>query len=285
MKALHSITFLSDFGTSGGYVAACEATMARLCPQARVFHITHEVAVGDIPAAALVLARVAPLYPVSVHMAVVDPGVGTTRSPLAAVTGRGDLLVGPDNGLLADAAEALGGAVAVWALDMTAVRTRAGLLPEGASSTFHGRDLFAPASALLASGADPRSLGRPLDPAGLVRLASGPVERTEDGVSAPVIEIDRFGNVGLGVEFEAIRLERIALGAEFLVGVAGEGTPEWTARMVQTYADLSPGELGLIRDSWGQAALALNAASAAELLGVRQGVMVTLTPAHTPGRS
>jgi S-adenosylmethionine hydrolase len=95
-----------------------------------------------------------------------------------------------------------------------------------------------------------------------------------------VIEVDRFGNVGLGVEFARVPAGSDESGAAFLVGVAGEGAPEWTARMVQTYGDLAAGELGLIRDSWGQAALALNGASAAELLGVKRGVMVTLTPAQ-----
>ena len=112
MKSLHNITFLSDFGWCGGYVAACEATMVRVCPQARVLHVSHEVPVGDVAAEPLVLARVAPLCPEAVHLAVVDPGVGTARRPVALATARGDLLVGPDNGLLIDAAEALGGLTA-----------------------------------------------------------------------------------------------------------------------------------------------------------------------------
>ena len=280
VNALHIITFLSDFGTGGGYVAACEATMVRLCPETRVFHISHDVPVGDVAAASLVLARVAPLYPPSVHLAVVDPGVGTTRRPLALATDRGDILVGPDNGLLIAAATALGGSTAAWALDIGEVRARTGLPPESVSSTFHGRDLFSPASALFASGADPGSLGRPLDLAGLVDIAPIHAESTDEGVSAPVIEVDRFGNVGLGVQFALMPHAGDGLGGAFVVAVAGEGAPEWTARLVQTYGDLAAGELGLIRDSWGQAALALNGASAAELLGVRRGVMVTLTPAQ-----
>jgi hypothetical protein len=254
--------------------------MVRLCRQVRVSHISHEVPVGDVAAASLVLARVTPLFPQSVHLAVVDPGVGTARRPLALATGRGDILVGPDNGLLIAAAAALGGLTGGWALDIGEVRARAGLPRESMSSTFHGRDLFSPASALLASGADPGSLGRSLDLTELIRLAPVLAKRTDEGVSAPVIEVDRFGNVGLGVEFALIPDAGDGMSAVFLVGVAGEGAPEWTARMVQTYGDLSAGELGLIRDSWGQAALALNGASAAECLGVRRGVVVTLTPAQ-----
>ena len=283
MKSLHSITFLSDFGTGGGYVAACEATMVRVCPQARVFHISHDVPVGDVAAASLVLARVAPLFPESVHLAVVDPGVGTTRRPLALATRPGR---------------------SVWWVPTTACSsmprrrlerlrrrlgarhregpgTYAGLPLEGVSSTFHGRDLFAPASALLASGADPRTLGRPLGPP--TSCGSSPVaaKRTAEGVSAPVIEIDRFGNVGLGVEFA----HHPGWGRHVWRPVPGRGRRRRRAGMdgpdgANIWRSAPRGELGLIRDSWGQAALALNGASAAEFLGVRRGVMVTLTPAQ-----
>jgi S-adenosylmethionine hydrolase len=278
MKALDKITFLSDFGWSGGYAAACEATIARISPNARVFHVSHDVPVGDVAAGALVLARVSPLYPEAVHLAVVDPGVGTSRRPLALSTARGDLLVGPDNGLLIDAGAALGGLVAGWDLDMGKIRSNAGLPPERVSTTFHGRDLFAPASALLAAGVDPLSLGSPLDLVSLVRLAPAPGQTADGRISTPVIEIDRFGNVGLGLPFADLP-EGAGTETEFLVEVRGDGTPEWSARVAQTYGDLAAGELGLIRDSWGQAALALNGASAAEFLGVRRGVVVTLTPA------
>lgn len=284
MKSLLMITFLTDFGWCGGYVAACEATIARVNPSARVLHVSHEVPVGDVAAGALVLARVAPLCPEAVHLGVVDPGVGTARRPVALSAARGDLLVGPDNGLLIDAAEALGGLAQAWALDVERVRNRAALPMEGVSTTFHGRDLFAPASALLAAGVDPASLGRPVvDLASLVRLAPSPAQEIGGRVSAPVIEIDRFGNVGLGLPFAELPAGE-GPNAEFLVEVAGDGLPEWSARVVTTYGELFPGELGLIRDSWGQAALALNGASASEFLGVRRGVMVTLTPT-TGGRA
>ena len=278
MKSLDTVTFLSDFGWCGGYVAACEATIVRISWNARVFHVSHDVPVGDVAAAALVLARVAPLYPEAVHLAVVDPGVGTTRRPLALSTARGHFLVGPDNGLLLDAGTGLGGLVAGWALDIGKVRSNAGLHPKRVSTTFHGRDLFAPASALLAAGVDPASMGQPIDLATLVRLAPMPAQAADGGISTPVIEVDRFGNVGLGLPFTELPH---GAGAEskFVIEVVGDGTPEWTARVVQTYGDLAAGELGLVRDSWDQAALALNGASAAEFLGVRRGVMVTLKPA------
>ena len=276
MKALEKVTFISDFGSCGGYVAACEAMVARISPNARMFHISHDVPVGDVAAAALVLARVAPLYPEAVHLAVVDPGVGTSRRAITLGTARGDFLAGPDNGLLLDAAAALGGVVGAWGLDMATVRSLAGLPPERVSTTFHGRDLFAPASALLAVGVDPQSLGGPIDPTTLVRLAPALSRAVDGGILTPVIEIDCFGNVGMGLPFADLPF---GTETEFVVEVVGNGAPEWTARVIQTYADLAPGELGLIRDSWGQAALALNGASAAEFLAVRRGIKVKLTPA------
>ncbi len=281
MKALDMITFMTDFGWCGGYVAACEATIARVRPSVRVLHVSHDVPIGDVAAGALVLARVAPLCPEAVHLAVIDPGVGTARRPIALSAARGDFLVGPDNGLLVDAAEALGGLTGAWALDVGEVRTQAGLPPDRVSTTFHGRDLFAPASALLAAGADPDSLGQPVDAASLVRPVVIAVEKTKTGVAAPIIEVDRFGNVALALPFADLPSGE----SEYLVGVAGDGPPEWSARVARTYGDLLSGELGLIRDSWGQTALALNGASASELLGVGRGLIVTLTPSLRPGDS
>jgi S-adenosylmethionine hydrolase len=295
MQSPGIVTFLTDFGWAGGYVAACEATMLRILPDLRVLHISHEVPNGDVGSAALVLARVAPLGPEAVHLAVVDPGVGTFRRPLALSTARGDILVGPDNGLLLPAADALGGVVAAWALDIDAVRRRAALPVGEVSNTFHGRDVFSPAAALLATGRDPSALGTVLDPVSLARPAvpsprrskagngvegddlSGASDDDATGEAAVVIEVDRFGNVGLDRSFAELRVpERSA--PSFLVEILGEGAPEWIAGVVRTYGDLAPGELGLIRDSWGQAALTLNGASAAELLGLKIGAALRLTP-------
>lgn len=270
------VTFLSDFGVRGGYVAACEAVMAALTPAARVLHLSHEVGMGDVREGSLILARVAPLGPVAVHLAVVDPGVGTSRRALAVQAERGDFLVGPDNGLLTPAITALGGAAAAWSLDPERVRRHAGLPPGGASRTFHGRDLFSPATALLAQGLPGSLLGEPIEAEGLVRLAPPVVERTSEGViRAEVLEIDRFGNIALGLAVEGLAEPD----QDLCVQVEGEPDSGWRARRVYTYADLEPGELGLLEDSWGQASLSLNGASAAELLAARRRAFISLAPA------
>jgi len=273
MNGFDIITFLSDFGWSGGYVASCEAAVTRLQPHARVMHISHEVAVGDVAAGALILQRVAPLYPPAVHLAVIDPGVGTERLPLAVTTARGDALVGPDNGLLLPAADVLGGLTGAWMLTPERVLIRAGLSGGRVSATFHGRDIFAPVAALLSSAVDPAQYGAPMDPAALVRLPPAISQLTPQGALAEVIEIDRFGNVGLALRFE----DFVPGDGRLSVDVEGEDLPEWSARVVQTYGDLGAGELGVFCDSWGQVALALNAASAAQLLSVERGMMVRLT--------
>ena len=281
MSGLGIITFISDTGWGGGYAAVCEAIVARLNPDARVFHISHEVPAGDIAAGALTLGRIAPLYPPGVHVAIVDPGVGTGRRPLALCTPRGDMLVGPDNGVLIPAAEALGGVTAAWALDPPRVRARAGLPAGAISSTFHGRDVFAPTATLLAALTDPASIATPLDPSTLVRLPEPFAETTPNGATAEVIEVDRFGNIGLALQYEALT----PLASEYLIEVVGEEEPEWNARVVRTYGDLRPGELGVFRDSWGQVAVALNSASAAQLLSVDKGMRVRLTTIPSPPKT
>jgi S-adenosylmethionine hydrolase len=235
--------------------------------------VGHAVGLGEVGDGARLLTRVAPLGPVAVHLAVIDPGVGTSRRPLLLRTRRGDCLVGPDNGLLVPAAAALGGVEEAWELDPPRVRGRAGLRP-GVSRTFHGRDVFAPAAALVARGEDPASLGDPAEPLSLVMptepllLVEPTVVRTE------VIEVDGFGNVGLSLPMSALPF----VGGDLSVEVEeAETEPPWRARRVATFAELEPGVLGIMGDSWGQASLILNGASAAELLGAAPGDVVRLT--------
>jgi S-adenosylmethionine hydrolase len=269
------ITFLSDFGWDGGYVAACEAIMASVLPQARVIHMSHEIDAGDIAGGSLVLRRVAPLCPPAVHVAIVDPGVGTNRRALAIGTGRGDFLMGPDNGLLPPATEVLGGLVSAWSLDAARVRTRAAVATVPLSATFHGRDLFAPAAALLARGDDPADLATAVDPTTLMRLAPPVWQPLPGGIVAEAVEVDRFGNVELAVPFDELDASHQVLSVE----VVGEDAPATRARVVETYAELPPGVLGILRDSWGYVALAVNGASAAQLLTLEQGMMVRLSAA------
>ncbi|MCW6010981.1 SAM-dependent chlorinase/fluorinase [Micromonospora sp. CPCC 205371] len=252
------ISFTTDYGLSDGFVAACHGVVARLAPQVRVIDVTHSVAPGDVPRGAAVLAQTVPHLPQAVHVAVVDPGVGTARRGIAAST-PGGLLVGPDNGLLPWAADALGG------LDAVVELANPEWFAPDVSRTFHGRDVFAPVAARLARGAPLTDAGPPVDAAGLVRLPD-PVVAVGDGwLEAEVLTIDRFGNVQLAAPGEALD----GLGPALRVG---------GVRAVRggTFAEASPGGLIVYSDSAGRAAVAVNGGRAAVVLSVTPGDVVRI---------
>lgn len=256
------------------------SVLRRLAPEAAVVDLVHQVAPHDVRAGALALRRAAPWLAPGVAVAVVDPGVGTTRRavvllPRGTSEGPGRLLlVGPDNGLLLPAADALGGvdgAVALPPAEYPAVPALGG--PGGgegvAGPTFDGRDVFAPAAAALAMGADPGGLGTWVDPSTLVPGPSLGSRAVEGGLLVEVLWVDRFGNVELGLD--PAELEGTGERVEVDLG----GNP-MTARRVRAFADLAPGELGLLTDASGLAALVLDRRSAASHLGLapRDDVLV-----------
>src|SRR3954452_15883389 len=160
------VTFLSDYGLTDDFVGVCHAVIARIAPEARVIDLTHGIPRHDVRTGALTLARALPYAPAGVHLAVVDPEVGTERRAVAIRCGdEGRVLVGPDNGLLMPAAAALGGAVE--AVDIARSPHRL----EPVAATFHGRDVFAPVAGHLATGAELAGAG---DPLGVDELATLP---------------------------------------------------------------------------------------------------------------
>ncbi|HYV02229.1 MAG TPA: SAM-dependent chlorinase/fluorinase, partial [Actinomycetota bacterium] len=185
------IAFLSDYGLEDEFVGICHAVMARLAPRASVIDLTHAIPPHDVLRGALVLARSVAYLPTdAVLLAVVDPGVGTERRPIAVETVReGRLLVGPDNGLLSLAWDEAGGVA-------RAVEIRSpDVVLEPVSTTFHGRDVFSPAAAAVASGWPLERLGPAIDPSGL-EVVRVPEPTVEDGrVDAEVLSVDRFGNL------------------------------------------------------------------------------------------
>ncbi|WP_432836308.1 SAM hydrolase/SAM-dependent halogenase family protein [Dactylosporangium sp. CA-092794] len=261
------ISFTTDYGLSDGFVAACHGAIARLAPQARVLDVTHLIPPGDVRRAAAVLAQTVPSLPQSVHLAVVDPGVGTSRRPIALRTADGSLLVGPDNGLLLPAADALGGpTVAVHLTNRTWFADRV-------SHTFHGRDIFAPVAARLWSGADLREAGADIDDP--VRLPAPLVSRSEGTLTAEVLTIDHFGNV------------QLAATADLLADTPRElqvnGEP---ATRTTTFAEAPEGTLVVLADSAGHVAVAVNGGNAATRLAAAPGTPITLTwPSPTPHRT
>ncbi|MEV0397110.1 SAM hydrolase/SAM-dependent halogenase family protein [Polymorphospora rubra] len=252
------ISLTTDFGLSDGFVAACHGVIAGLAPTVRVIDITHLVDPGDIVRGAAVLSQTVPYLPPAVHVAVVDPGVGTARRAVAVQTPAG-LLVGPDNGLLPWAADALGGPTGAVEL------SNSDWFATDASRTFHGRDVFAPVAARLATGAPFAQAGPAIDPAGLIRLPEPVVSAGEGWLESQVLTIDRYGNVQLAAPGSALD----ALGSPLRVG---------GVRAVRggTFGDTSPGGLVVYVDSAGRAAVAVNGGRAAGVLAVRPGDVVRL---------
>jgi S-adenosylmethionine hydrolase len=262
------ITFLTDFGLQDDFVGTCHGVMKRIAPDADVIDITHGIEPQQVLQGALVLAGTLPYMPEGVHLAVVDPTVGTDRKALALRGADGRLYVGPDNGLLVPAAERLGGVAGAWELENPAYRL------EPVSRTFHGRDLFAPAAAHLAAGVDPAELGPALDPSLLVRL-DVPAPETGDGfVRAHVLIVDRFGNIQLNLTTEDLSRAGMEPGTRVEVEV---GLQRFYASAARTFADVRVGDIVLYEDSYGNVALAINAGNAAEILAARPGDAVGIT--------
>jgi S-adenosylmethionine hydrolase len=271
------IGFLTDFGLDSA-AATCRGVMLGICRDAQIVDICHTVRKYAIRDGAYLLRASLPYLPVGVHVGVIDPGVGTDRRPIAVLPGRGDVLVGPDNGLLVPPADALGGIRAARALD-----NRSLWLSAAASSTFHGRDIFAPVAARLAAGEVKfEEVGSEIDPADLARLPT-PVVRAGDGVlQTAVTYIDSFGNVRLGggaAELAAALGEPTdgqALRVEFS-GDGGRTAVTEETRFARTFGDAPLGTSLLYVDSSGNLALADNQGNAAARLGVvvDQGVRVS----------
>jgi hypothetical protein len=266
------ITFLSDYGSDDEFAGVCRAVIARIAPEARVIDLTHGITPHDVAEGAAVLASSLAYAPAGVHLAVVDPGVGSERRAVAVRVALEDsVLVGPDNGLLEPAAEMLGGAVETVDISLTPVR-----LP-GESATFHGRDLFAPVAAHLALGAPLAELGEPFASCDLVALEGPPAaQATGSGLRAAVSRVDRFGNLALA----AGAADAAAAGIRPGSAVRVEG-PKAKAEAVfcRAFADVPEGALLVHIDSSGALALAVNRGSAAERLGAGAGAQLELAVA------
>jgi S-adenosyl-L-methionine hydrolase (adenosine-forming) len=256
-----TITFLSDFGLQDDFVGTCHGVMARIAPEARVIDVTHGVAPQAVLQGALVLANATPYLPVGVHLAVVDPDVGGNRRAVAVRTRDGRTFVGPDNGLLLLAADALG---LESAHELSDPRYR---LPQ-VSHTFHARDIFAPAAAHLAAGVPVGELGPPVDPGSLVRLAVPEPEVGRTQISASVLVVDRFGNVSTNARRSHLDALGVAPGGRFEIRLALD---RYYALYAETFADAGPGELLLYEDSYGLVTLAIARGDAAKLTGVSTG--------------
>ncbi len=255
------ISLLSDFGMRDPSAAIMRGVVLGIVPDARILDISHEVHKFAIRDGALLLWCALPYLPVGFHVGVVDPGVGTERLPIAIQTARGDVLVGPDNGLLPGAAARLGGIRAAHVLEAGAYR-----LPV-VSTSFHGRDIFAPAAAHLARGVAIGDLGRALDPAALVPSPIAEPDIRDGELRSSVVYVDTFGNVkvaGLRADLEAA-IGPVAPGDRLHVMV-GDVRIETTWQA--TFGEVAAGEALVYEDSYGRLCLAASKADAAAIHGI-----------------
>ncbi len=261
------ITFLSDFGLEDDFVGTCHGVIKRIAPEVDVIDITHGIEAQSILQGAIVLANTLPYMPEGVHLAVVDPDVGTPRRALAIRTGDGRLLVGPDNGLLIPATERVDGIEAAYEI----TNRRYALDP--VSATFHGRDVFSPAAAHLALGLDPAVLGSPVPVEELVRLEIPQPEIGERRIRATCLYVDRFGNIKLNLDAGQVEPLGIVPGRQVEVELAMD---RFYALAARTFAEARPGEIIVYEDAYRNITLAISRGNAAETFGVRAGSEVRL---------
>lgn len=263
------ITLTTDIGWA--YAAQMKAVILRRVPAARFVDIAHEVGSHRVMEGAFLMRYCAPHFPPgSIHVGIVDPGVGGPRQPLAIACADGSTLVGPDNGLLSPLAEALGGP--------RAYRLRPETVADGqrVSATFEGRDLFAPAAALLASGIPADALGDPTT-AMEFRLPEPNVD--PGGGEVAVLHIDPFGNIITNLTAEKFESSVATRGEQVTLHV---GDRHFRAPVVRAYTDLAEGALGVLISSFGLVEVAVHLGRADKVLGARVGTRIVL--ASTRGR-
>ncbi|MCH8206579.1 MAG: SAM-dependent chlorinase/fluorinase [Chloroflexi bacterium] len=275
------ITLTSDFGSRDGYVAAMKGVILGICPDAIVVDVSHELPPHDVPHAAFVLGTAFPFFPSNtVHLAVVDPGVGTDRRPILLITPAG-AFVAPDNGLLTYALTAHGIRIPGSAdpddgAELAESRRSEAGVPDGCaayvldrdrhwlkptSDTFHGRDIFAPVAAHLATGVRPEDLGTPTPTVQCLAIPQA-VERG-DIIEGRIIHVDRFGNLVSNI--------RLAGASPVAVGIAGTRIPG----LSHSYA--GGREVLALVGSHGYLEVALREGSAAKHLGAGVGARVDVT--------
>jgi len=274
-RRYETVSFLSDYGTADEFVGVVHSVIRDIAPHARVIDLTHGIAPFDVRSGSLALARTIGYVASGVVLAVVDPGVATARRAIAIEVADGEgVLVGPDNGLLAPAVAMAGGSGRAVELNSSEHQ----LIAPGA--TFAGRDIFAPAAAHLCNGVDMAELGNAVDP-DMLMPGIVPLPQSDDTkVIAQVLWVDRYGNAQLNVgpdDLASTFSDRIEIRIDSPTDPTG-GTTRSAVRAA-SFAELAAGAIGLVLDSAGLLAVAMDQRSAANELGLDVGEQVTLLPA------
>ncbi|MDP6605577.1 MAG: SAM-dependent chlorinase/fluorinase [Dehalococcoidia bacterium] len=255
----HLVTLTSDFGMRDPYAAAMKGVMLDVCPDLRLVDLSHEIAAQDVLEGALFLAAALPYFPAgTVHLAVVDPGVGGDRRPVAVRAG-GQVIVCPDNGLLTLFTRH-------HTVEEAREITNPAFMRTDLSATFHGRDLFAPAAARLACGASLAQAGPAID--GLVTLDVPEATRDGSAVRGEVLRIDRFGNA-------ISNISRALLDGRTAVEVRARDVA--LPGLHRTYADVARGEPLALFESNGYLAIAVSEGDASAAFDIARGSTVEVT--------
>ncbi len=265
------ITFLSDFGLSDGSVGVCHGVMHKIAPEALVIDVAHDLSPFQLIPASYLFRSTMPYFEIGVHIAVVDPGVGTDRRAVAMRTGDGRTLVGPDNGLLMPVAHNSGGVEQAVEISGSPFRN------DWVSRTFHGRDIFCPVGAYLAAGKRLSEVGAPLDLEELTELSMPKPTISKGEIDADALFADRFGNVSLNLEREQMSEAGFSPGSQIDLGI---GSEVYSAVWRMTFDDSEPGDLILFEDSFGAVAVATSHDSVRDLLKMEPVCKVKLKEPH-----
>jgi S-adenosylmethionine hydrolase len=256
------ITFLTDFGLQDDFVGTCHGVIKRIAPDVEIIDITHGIEPRRLLQGALTLADTIPYMPVGVHLAVVDPGVGTDRRAVALEDKSGRVYVGPDNGLLLPVAERMGGIAQAHQI------TNRKYSLEDVSPTFHGRDVFSPAAAHLALGVSLEEMGPKIEVPDLIRLDVAKPEARKGRIKAAIVDTDRFGNMQLNLRHEHLEAMGLVVGTQIELEHKGE---RYYAIKARTFSDARPGDIMLYEDSFQNIAVAISGGDAAIMFGALPG--------------
>jgi S-adenosyl-L-methionine hydrolase (adenosine-forming) len=255
------LTMTTDFGLSDHYVGAMKGVILGICPQAQIVDITHEIGAYQITEGAFAIAQAYRCFPKgTVHVVVVDPGVGTARRPIL-MEAAGQRFIAPDNGVLA----------MIYAREKSKIRVISNdrYFHKPVSTTFHGRDIFSPVGAHVAAGVSPAKIGKLIDD--YLRPAfQNPVQTGKRRWNGQVLKVDRFGN--MVTNFEAADFPDLSR-RTFLFRLG----PHEVGALARNYADTGPGELFAIVGSSGYYEISMNQASAAKATGCASGSPVELS--------
>ena len=263
------VTLLTDYGRDDDFAGVCHGVIRQIAPDCRIVDITHGIPRHDVRRGALVLRNTLPYMPAGVHVAIVDPQVGTERRALALRCADGRMLVGPDNGLLSLAWEQAGG------VDLAVDVSRSPHRLEPVSATFHGRDVFSPVAGHLAAGAELADAGDPIEPDDLMHVLVPTPFIDGDALVAHVLVIDRFGNASLDATHDDLAGTGLQLGTQVEIQTRGE---RFHALFAQSFADVQPGEVLLYEDAYRTLAIAINRGDAAGALQLATDAEVRIVP-------